>query len=154
MHQDFAPRTRTDSRMQHQTRPLLAGRSALAAFFVAAVATFPTTASADSTAVIRAALHGASLDTFRVVSSQGGVIKDVTSSGLKVGVAGTEERLALVRPIMLDEVSPFVNYQVVSVSLIPSQVNASFFIPPRIWDATTTPAQIFAMKSQNPQPVT
>src|SRR4051794_4392001 len=115
--------------MQNKTRAVPDPRPVAAILFLAGLAFFPPGARADSTAVIRAAIHGASLNTFRVVSSQAGVIRDVTSTGLHVGVAGTEERLALVRPVMIDDVRPFVNYQVVSVSLVPSQVSASFFIP-------------------------
>jgi hypothetical protein len=111
-------------------------------------------AVADSTAFLRASLHGADANTYRVISIRGNVAQDVTASGFRVGVADGEEHFALCRPVMYEDVGPFVNYQVAAVVPQPHPVNASYFIPPFFWNASSTPQRLATMTSANPMPAT
>jgi hypothetical protein len=112
-------------------------------------------AEATHEVVLRGVLHSGSPATFRVVSARGSVITDVTSEGLKVGVAPDgEERLALCRPAFVDDVSAFVNYQVVSALPEASSVAAGYFVPTGPWGAGTPASLLFEMKNQNPAPAT
>jgi hypothetical protein len=103
--------------------------------------------------VLRGVIHAASTSSLRVVAGRAGAATDVTREGLRVGVAPDgEERLALCRPVFVDDVGPFVNYDVVSVATDDNPQSARFFLPTTAWDSDTAPDVLFAMKDQNPTP--
>ncbi|MBI4864256.1 MAG: hypothetical protein HY815_28965 [Candidatus Riflebacteria bacterium] len=110
---------------------------------------------AEQQLTVRGVLHTGNFNTFRVVGGRGSTVVDVTSDGLRVGFApGPEERIAFCRPAFFGDVAPLVNYTVTSAAPEGNSVQASYFVPTRFWDGSTSPSSLFSMKDENPAAAT
>jgi len=104
---------------------------------------------------VRGALHTASFGTLRVVARKAGQAWDVTSEGLRVGVAPDgEERVAFCRPAFTENSTLYRNYEVVSAAVLSNPLGASYYVPTTSWDANTPPSLLFAQVDQSPASAT